>query len=234
MQEAHPKMTDLSLLIPRPKLFMHTDQSYHLLLVPFPEMPLIHIITFLIAAEVPTQGDRSTLWPTCLPQHERFTKLSPCYVCSRTHPICQRALFPATCCAFLGITKSISATTMPLKLHPTSPPTSFLFITLLQNWSWTPEQLGFSAKDSFRRSSLNNEDVTSPRTHDPSKTGISKASPSKQICQQASEVVVLYSSITNHLSGMKRAVCPYSRIMPDLALAQTKLCQYTAEQSTNY
>lgn len=105
MQEVHPEETDLSPLSQRSKFSVHTDHSYHLLLIPSPETLLIHIITFLIAAEVPTQGDKSTLWPTCLPQHESFTTLSPWYDCSCTHPICQRALFPATCCAFLEITK---------------------------------------------------------------------------------------------------------------------------------
>lgn len=88
---------------------LHAHRSIlPLLQVPFPEMPLIHI-TFLVTAEVPSQSDISTLWPTCLPQHESLTTVSPWYDCSCTHPICQRALFPATCCAFLEITKTISA-----------------------------------------------------------------------------------------------------------------------------
>lgn len=109
MQEVHTEETDLSPLSPRAKFSLHTDQFYCLLLMSSPEMPLIRIITFLITTEVPTQGDKSTLWPTCLPQHESFTTLSSWYDCSCTHPICQCALFPATCCAFLEITKSISA-----------------------------------------------------------------------------------------------------------------------------
>lgn len=81
----------------------------NLLLVPYPEMLLIHIITFLIAAEAPAQGDKSTLWPICMPQHESFMTLSPWYDCSCPRPICQPALFPATCCASPEITESISA-----------------------------------------------------------------------------------------------------------------------------
>lgn len=56
-----------------------------------------------------SQSDISTLWPTCLPQQESLTTVSPWYDCSCTHPICQRTLFPATCCAFLEIAKTISA-----------------------------------------------------------------------------------------------------------------------------
>lgn len=51
-----------------------------------------------------------------------------------------------------------------------------------------------------------------------SKGHISKASAFEQIYLQASEVALLYPSITYHLSGMKRAVCPYPRIMPDPAI----------------
>lgn len=103
--QVHPQETGLNPLSPRAKFSMHTA-ILPLLQVPFPEMPLIHIITFLITAEVPSQSDISTLWPTCLPQHESLTTVFPWYDCSCTHPICQRALFPATCCAFLEITKN--------------------------------------------------------------------------------------------------------------------------------
>ena len=50
-----------------------------------------------------------------------------------------------------------------------------------------------------------------------SKGGISKASAFEQIYLQAGEVV-LCPSITYHLSGMKRAVCRYPGITPDLAI----------------
>lgn len=88
------------------------------------------------------------------------------------------------------------------------------------------------AKDCFRKSSLNNEDVTPPRTHDPSKGGISKASAFEQIYLQATEVVLLYPPIY-HLSGMKREVCSHAGITPDLAIRGCLTTDKTANKLQN-